>query len=251
MSQTQPNIRQHIASTLLAAALVGLSLPMSAAHAENAASQQTSSDAPIAILNYFASKTQTMQGEFKQMSFNDRGKLEETSTGLFAARMPNQFYWDYQDPFPQTIVADGQKVYVYDPDLEQVTIKSQNEQTQQSPLAMLGDPVKMQQHYHVSFAQKKAVSDSNITWLELLPKEKDNQVAQILMGFDEQTLVAMTMMDGLKRKTSILFSQTTVNKPLDDTLFEFVVPDGVDVVDGTQNQSQQKEPAEVMPLGEN
>jgi outer membrane lipoprotein carrier protein len=179
----------------------------------------------------FARYTQGLKGldgKFEQKVFEASGRMKEDSTGTVALSAPRLFRWEYLKPNPQLIVADGDRVWVYDPDLEQVSVKSQGSQEQQSPLYVLIDPTELDRRYVVA----DAGSHDGLKWISLAPKKADDEdgFKVALLGFDGNDLRDMQLSDNLGQRTEITFSDWHRNPTFAKGLFTFTPPKGVDVV---------------------
>jgi outer membrane lipoprotein carrier protein len=181
-----------------------------------------------------------LDGHFVQRVFNSSGALKEESSGRVSLSAPRQFRWEYQRPNPQLIVADGDHVWIYDPDLEQVTVKNQNAEEQQSALTVLIDPGELDRRYLLG----DAGNDGGLKWISLKPKKpsEDSQFKQAKLGFNAVGLDHMTIEDTLGQRTEIVFTDWQRNPTFSKGLFSFTPPKGVDVVGDTS------QPAEVHPL---
>jgi len=191
----------------------------------------------------FAHYTQGLKGldgHFEQKVFEDSGKLKEDSTGTVALSAPRLFRWEYVKPNPQLIVADGDHVWVYDPDLEQVTVKNQGSEEQQSPLVVLIDPTELERRYVVC----DAGTHDGLKWISLAPKKKDDdsEFKVAMLGFNGDNLQQMNLSDNLGQRTEIAFSDWRRNPSFAKGTFNFTPPKGVDIV-GKVDQG-----AEVHPL---
>jgi outer membrane lipoprotein carrier protein len=144
-----------------------------------------------------------------------------------ALAAPRLFRWEYVKPYEQLIVADGQRVWVYDPDLQQVTRRAQGTEEQNSPLAALIDPSRLDRDYVI----KEAGSADGLEWLALSPKNDSEAGFQSArLGFDAQGLAIMQVVDALGQKTRIKFSGWQRNPVFAKATFQFTPPKGVDVV---------------------
>lgn len=180
-------------------------------------------------LDAFTRDLKGLQGTFAQQVFDAQGRRKEASSGSVALSAPKLFRWEYLKPYPQLIVADGAKVWIFDPDLKQVTVRSQGAEEQNSPLAVLTDPRKLDQ----SFAITEAGRDGGLEWLELAPKRKGNAgFERARLGFDGNALAKMTIVDSLGQRTEIAFAGWKRNPKFAATTFRFSPPKGVDVVQG-------------------
>lgn len=178
-------------------------------------------------LNAFTKGLKGLDGQFSQQVFDSKGKRKEASSGRVALSAPRLFRWEYLKPYPQLIVADGKKVWVYDPDLKQASVRPQGAEEQNSPLAALIDPQRLDRDFKV---EETGLKDG-LEWLELKPKQDDNtgfQNAQL--GFDKRGLARMLILDALGQRTDIRFSGWKRNPAFNARTFRFTPPKGVDIV---------------------
>ena len=181
---------------------------------------------PHALLAAFTQNLQSLSGQFQQRVLDPDGRVSEDSQGTIALAVPRQFRWEYTTPFPQLIVADGSKVWIFDPDLEQVQVRAQGVEEQQSPLMALIDPAELDRQFAVS----DGGDADGLTWIELRPRTDDAAFSQARLGFAEGALVRMDMLDTLAQHTQIRFSHWQRNPALAADTFRFVPPPGVDVI---------------------
>jgi outer membrane lipoprotein carrier protein len=176
----------------------------------------------------FSHNLQTAQTTFQQLVSGPNGEKVQAAQGSLQLKTPNQFRWQYTKPTSQLIVADGSKIWIYEADLQQVTVKPQNPLKQDNPLSALTDPKMMDSFYHTTeMATKQGVS-----WLQLIPKSKQNSpFEKAMLGFTNNTLVNMQLFDGLGQVSTFNFGAWQINKQLNVKLFQFVVPKGVEVVE--------------------
>lgn len=179
-------------------------------------------------LNSFTRGLKTLDGRFTQQVFDSRGKLKESSSGRVALSAPKLFRWEYSKPYPQQIVADGRTVWIYEPDLQQVTKRPQGAEERTSPLAALTDPSRLD----AQFAVKEAGAQNGLQWLLLTPKGEASGFRSARLGFGPAGLSRMQVVDQLGQRTDISFSDWKRNAPLPPTTFRFTVPKGVDVIGG-------------------
>lgn len=192
-----------------------------------------------AQIRAFSSDLKTLQGEFQQQVFEPGGELKDSSHGTVALSAPRQFRWDYLGEFPQTIVADGDRVWIYDPELEQVSVRPQSHEEQASPLAALIDPGLLEQQYFVS-SQPDGQGGEEV---QLSPKkEGDGGFSTARLRLQKGELVEMEFSDQLQQRSLIRFSAWKRNQALSPELFLFTPPEGVDVI-GDLGQS-----ADVFPV---
>lgn len=189
------------------------------------ASQALAAD-PRATLAGFTQDLQGLSGQFHQRVFNPDGRISEESHGRIDLSVPRQFRWEYETPFPQLIVADGNKVWIYDPDLEQVQVRPQGAEEQQSPLTALIDPAELDRQFSVSDEGEEA----GLVWVGLEPKSEDAPFSRARLGFSGNELAGMEMTDALGQRTRIEFSDWQRNPVFEADTFRFVPPPQVDVI---------------------
>ena len=179
-------------------------------------------------LKSFTTGLKGLDGQFTQQVHDGNGKLKETSSGRVALSAPRLFRWEYTKPYPQLIIADGKTVWVFDPDLEQVTRRPQGVAEQDSPLAALIDPGKLDRDYLV----EDAGSDGGLQWLRLKPKQGGDEAAfqSAKLGLDGKGLARMEIIDALGQRTEISFSGWKRNPAFARETFRYSPPAGVDVV---------------------
>lgn len=177
-------------------------------------------------LDRFAAGLVALQGQFQQQVYDAEGGLRESSEGEVAMRAPRQFRWHYRTPYEQLVVADGGHVWLYDIDLEQVTVRRQADEEAQSPLVVLTDPASLDTRYEVSEAGRR----DGLDWLRLVPRGGEESFQEALLGLGSQGLERMRLQDSLGGSSEIHFSGWRRNPDLDAGLFRFVPPPGVDVV---------------------
>lgn len=178
-------------------------------------------------LDDFTHGLKGLQGRFTQQVYDANGRLKESSSGRVALSAPRLFRWEYVKPYEQLIVADGEKVWVYDPDLSQVTVRPQGAQEQESPLAALIDPARLDRDYVVA----ETGSRDGLQWLQLTPKQAgDASFQRARLGFDAGGLVKMQVVDALGQRTELVFGEWSRNPEFEKGTFSYVPAAGVDVV---------------------
>lgn len=180
-------------------------------------------------LNAFTRDLKGLQAPFTQQVFDPNGKLKETSSGEVALSAPRLFRWEYRKPYVQLIVADGSRVWVYDPDLQQATRRVQGAAEQGSPLAALIDPSRLDRDYVVADAGKSG----GLAWLSLAPRSQEGAgFESARLGFGAAGLEKMQFIDALGQKSVIDFGTWRRNPAFPKSTFQFAPPKGVDVIDG-------------------
>lgn len=179
-----------------------------------------------ARLDAFAKGLHSLQGSFSQTVYDAHGNVTGSSHGTLALRAPRLFRWQVTGPYKQLIVADGHKVWVYEPDLEQVTVRNQGATEAHSPLTVLTDLSQLDNEFKATDAGKR----DGLEWLHLVSRSSDPQFKYAEIGFDSNGPRRMVFEDNLGDKTAIAFSAWQRNPNLPASTFTFVPPKGTDVV---------------------
>ena len=177
-------------------------------------------------LNEFMSATLAATGEFEQRIYNRERKLVQESRGTLAFQRPGRFRWAYSKPYPQLIVGDGARVWVYDEDLNQVTVRKLDQALGATPAALLAganDALK-------AFMLKDEGTRDGLEWVEAVPRDKDSTFERIRMGFGFSGLERMELTDVFGQTTELRFRTLQRNPRVDPALFRFAPPKGADVV---------------------
>ena len=168
-----------------------------------------------------------LDGQFTQQVHDGNGKLKETSSGQVSLSAPRLFRWEYTKPYPQLIVADGNKVWIYDPDLQQVTVREQGAEEQNTPLSALIDPGKLDQQFNV----KEAGTADGLQWLALTPKNGgEASFESARLGFGKEGLARMEVKDAVGQRTTLSFSGWKRNPAFASGTFKYTPGKGVDVI---------------------
>jgi len=181
----------------------------------------------IEKLQAFIAQTQSARASFTQQVMDKNGKTVQSAGGKVAFSRPGKFRWEYQKPYEQLIVGDGEKLWVYDKELAQVTVKKLEGALGSSPAALLAGSNDMEEYYNLN---AKGVS-RGLDWLEAYPKEQDTMFQKVRMGFKGNTLDTMELYDQLGQITLIRFSRIERNPKLPADTFTFTPPAGVDVIE--------------------
>ncbi|MBA1265221.1 outer membrane lipoprotein chaperone LolA [Stutzerimonas sp. NM35] len=187
---------------------------------------QADQTASVQRLTGLLQKAETLTGRFSQLSLDGSGtQLQETS-GELALKRPGQFRWHTDEPMEQLLVSDGNKVWLYDPDLEQVTIQTLDQRLTHTPALLLsGDVSTISENFEVSHKEAGEVID-----FTLRPKARDTLFDNLRLSFRSGVINDMQMIDGVGQRTNILFHGVRVNAPLAAGLFSFEIPEGTDVI---------------------
>jgi outer membrane lipoprotein carrier protein len=144
---------------------------------------------------------------------------------------PGKFRWDYAEPYQQQIVADGSKIWIYDADLEQVTVKKADAQLGNTPGQLLSTDKPLEE----SFVIEQMETKRGIDWVRLTPRDNDVNFTEIQIGFDKKNLREMQLVDNLGQTTRLVFSNVKRNVAIDKNKFVFSAPQGVDVFQADEN----------------
>jgi len=177
-------------------------------------------------LHAFITEVRTLSADFDQTVFDPNQKEIQSAQGTLYLQRPGRFRWDYTSPNKQLLVGDGKKVWFYDAELEQVTVKNQDAALGGSPAMLLSGDQPLEQSFNVT---ERGTQDG-LDWLELSPKAKDTEFSAVRLGFRADALEAMELTDGFGQTTHLHFTHQQRNPPLNNSLFKFIPPEGVDVM---------------------
>lgn len=175
----------------------------------------------------FNSATRTATANFQQQVFDRAGKVTETASGTFAFARPGKFRWTYEKPHRQLLVGDGAKLWIHDPDLNQVTIKRIDAAVSATPAALLAgrdDITKL-------FTLRDAGAADGLEWVEATPKAPDTGFERVRIGMKGKALAAMVLADSLGGRTGLTFTDLKANVALPPATFQFAPPKGADVLE--------------------
>ncbi len=176
-------------------------------------------------LERFLDQTKSLSADFQQTLRNHHGEVLQKSHGRFYLLRPGRFRWNYEQPYQQEIVSDGEKVWIYDVDLEQVTVQRQGAALSNTPMALLENSLKLHQQFDVVPLDHS----QTIYRLKLISKDANSDFGEVVVGVDESGLRFIQLHDQFEQVTDIAFDHMNVNTPLSETLFAFNPPQGVDV----------------------
>jgi outer membrane lipoprotein carrier protein len=180
----------------------------------------------IERLHQFMTTTVTATGEFEQRVLNRERKLIQESRGTLAFARPGKFRWTYSKPYPQVIVGDGARVWVYDQDLNQVTVRKLGQALGATPAALLAGSNEALK----AFELKDDGTRDGLEWVEAIPRDKESGFERIRLGFGFSGIERMELVDAFGQTTELRFSGLQRNPRVDPALFTFSPPKGADVV---------------------
>lgn len=191
---------------------------------------QAASSAPpsasVQRLSELLGKAQTLSGRFSQLSLDSSGTRLQESTGEMSLKRPGQFRWHTDKPMEQLLVSNGEKIWLYDPDLEQVTIRKLDKRLTHTPALLLsGSLASINENFEVSHREVGEIAD-----FTLKPKAKDSLFGSLRLSFRDGLINDMQLVDNVGQRTNIQFSAVKLNPPLSADLFVFEPPAGADVI---------------------
>jgi len=177
-------------------------------------------------LERFTSGLERFHAGFTQTVKSQDGRVQDKTQGRIWLQTPDKLRWTYTGEFPETIVADGANVWIYDESLEQVTVKPQSRQASDSPLMILADVSQLDQQFEVT----ELGDYEDMLLLSLTSLDGESQFERILLGMDASGIRMMIMEDAFGQRTEVRFVDPIRNPPADPDLFKFTPPEGTDVV---------------------
>ena len=168
----------------------------------------------------------TITARFSQLTLDGSGTQLQETAGEMSVKRPGLFYWHTDAPNEQTMISDGQKVTLWDPDLEQATIKKLDQRLTQTPALLLsGDVSKISESFDITSKEAGEVKD-----FTLKPKTKDTLFDSLRLSFRSGKINDMQLIDSVGQRTNILFTGVKANEPIPASKFKFDIPKGADVI---------------------
>lgn len=184
-------------------------------------------------LDAFYAKVNTLSADFQQIQRDDDGNVVQQASGVFLLSRPKMFRWEYDQPYKQVIVSDGQVFKFYDVDLQQVTIRGIGATLKATPALLLtgGDALEK------AFDIKDGGQHDGLTWVHLTPRADDTDFNAIDLALKNQAPAVMKLHDNLGQTTSISFGNIKINPKLAKSRFQLKIPKNVEVVDGRNERA--------------
>jgi len=179
-----------------------------------------------ARLEQFTAGLDSLRARFVQSLFDAAGQVVQESSGSMVLQRPGRFRWDYEQPYEQHIVADGSRLWIYDTDLQQVTVKALDNALGNAPINLLSQRRPLTEDFEL----REQPSHDGLQWVELEPRIKDTDFSSITLGIDVEGLKVMELRDSFGQRTEIRFLDIELNVATRPELFAFEPPPGVDVV---------------------
>ena len=182
--------------------------------------------AAVDKLHRFLDTMKTLRADFAQIVVAKNGKKSQQSSGVMMISRPGKFRWQIDKPYSQLLVGDGEKVWIYDQDLRQVTVKKVDAAIGSTPAALLVGGKTLEKN----FTLREIGARDGLEWLEAIPKTADSGFEKIQIGFSGNDVKAMELFDNFGQMTSLYFNNIDRNPQLAASLFSFKPPAGVDVL---------------------
>jgi outer membrane lipoprotein carrier protein len=180
----------------------------------------------VSMLRDYLQQTTSARARFAQIQVDKNLRQLQQATGTMEFVRPGKFRWTYQKPYEQLIVGDGTRVWIYDKDLNQVTVRKLDKALGSTPAALLAGSNEIEKE----FSLKAIGSRDGLEWLEAVPKTKDGTFERIQLGFGANGLESMELHDQFGQTTLIKFASIERNVKLPPDDFKFVPPKGADVI---------------------
>lgn len=177
-------------------------------------------------LKAFIAGAKTAEADFTQTVTDKNGHVTQQASGKMAFARPGKFRWDYIAPYEQVIVGDGAKLWLYDADLNQVTVKPLGDVIAGTPAALLAGDNAIEKY----FSLKNAGEGDGLEWLEAFPKNRDTTFERIRMGFKGDVLVEMILFDHFGQRTTLRLSHFARNPAIARSRFKYTPPKGADIL---------------------
>lgn len=180
----------------------------------------------IEKLHAFIEQTRSAKAAFTQVVVDSNGTMQQQASGTVQFQRPGKFRWTYDKPYEQLIVGDGEKLWIYDKELNQVTRRNLDKAIGSSPAALLSGADDVDKYFSLNALGVKRKLD----WLEVKPYDQESLFEKVRMGFNGSILEIMELYDHFGQKTTITFSNMQRNPKSSPDLYTFTVPKGADVV---------------------
>jgi len=178
----------------------------------------------------FFDEIYSFKARFGQIVLDESLTEIDDGQGTVWVQRPGLFRWNYELPEAQEIVGDGEHVWIYDVELEQVTVQSQPLALGSSPALLLSESGDIEKSHII----EEIGAQGRFDWVNLIPKDPESEFREIRIGFEDNRLRLMELLDNLGQRTRISFVDLKENQPIPESVFNFVPPDGVDIIDNTE-----------------
>ena len=183
-------------------------------------------EAADAALARFLDGVKSFQANFTQTQTDERGQAIQSSSGVMALSRPGKFRWTYDKPYYQLLVGDGEKLWVHDRDLNQVTVKTLGDALASTPAALLAGRNELEKNFDLS----EGGSEDGLDWVDAKPKANEGGFEAVRIGFKDGLLRGMVLRDSFGQTTKLRFTSFERNPAIDPAQFRFTPPAGADVI---------------------
>jgi len=187
---------------------------------------QANDEGVLQQLSAISTDLQSFSANFEQTLYDSESNPLQSSKGTVVLMRPGKFVWRYTEPESQEIVADGKQIWLYDKELQQVTVNAIDERLAGTPLVLLMGSAPLEDEFSI----KTLGPSDDIEWIELTPKSTSSDFETVFIGLNAEGLAAMELRDNFGQATQIRFSEFKADVPVDEDQFKFTPPEGVDVI---------------------
>jgi chaperone LolA len=183
-------------------------------------------------LKQFVDRVNTLSGRFSQTQVDEKGELMSSGSGTMALSRPGKFRWSYEQPYQQLMICDGAKIWVYDPDLAQVTVRPAGDALAGTPAELLAQRAKLTENFSVQDRGEK----DGLRQVELVPRNEQGDFRSIELWLKGGVPSRLAFHDQLGGRTDVELREVKVNSGVDEAQFKFAAPKGVEVVESTDTR---------------
>jgi outer membrane lipoprotein carrier protein len=182
-------------------------------------------------LKSFLTDAKTLRADFQQTVSDGKGKVIQQSGGHMEFVRPGKFRWEYAKPYKQVVIGDGEKLWLYDPELNQVTVRKLDKAIGSSPAALLAGDAEIDKNFNLKdTGTQKDATGQNLNWVDATPKSSESTFERVRMGFGDKGLSVLELKDNFGQTTIIRLASVQVNGTLPPADFSFTPPKGADVI---------------------
>lgn len=191
---------------------------------------QADKEEALERLRAFSEDLTSFSATFEQTLYDEDDFPIRENSGSAHLEKPGKFRWEYTEPYDQLIVSNGERMWMYEEDLEQVTVREFDKALGQAPIALLSGSAPLDEEFEVEATGER----EGLLWVQLEPKVKDTDFRRIYLGFDETSLKVMELRDRFDGATQVVFDDVEINTDIPADQFTFEPPEGVDIVGGEE-----------------
>lgn len=182
--------------------------------------------ASLERLETFTEELRSFRATFKQTLYDEDDYPIRENEGVAYLEKPGLFRWEYNEPYTQILVSDGERLWMYEEDLDQVTVRETDEALGRAPIMLLTGEAPLSEEFEL----RGMGTREGLQWVQLEPKVQDTDFRRIYLGFDDHSLKVMELRDRFDGATQVVFDDVEINPDIDPDRFRFTPPEGVDVI---------------------